>query len=129
MNRDELIELIREGRRVVVMLDKAEVVMAKSHLMPVKNTTANLAKIIVKDPVFGSIYFSGFSGKLFEMFSRNGTNAQVSLKVTVTGIGDANDRYPEPILFAKPHLKKGDPLSIDFPVDATQPDSDLSVNV
>lgn len=131
MNRDEVIKLVKEGKRVVIMLDAADVVMCKSTPMPLKNMSgaAPLAKIIVKDPKFGSVYFSGFSNKLFDMFTKDGINAQVSLKVTVTGVGDPNEKYPEPMLFAKPHLKKGDPLVIDRPVDATGTDDDLSINV
>lgn len=130
MNREDVMKMVKDGKRVVIMLNKAEVVMSRSTPMVVKGvTSAMLAKIIVKDPVFGTVYFSGFSQKLFDMFEKGGINAQVSLKVTVTGIGDATDKYPDPILFAKPHLKKGDPLVIDFPVDATQMDSDLPINV
>lgn len=130
MNRDDLIKMIKEGKRVVIMLNKADVVMSRSHPMALKNNqVADLAKIVVKDPIFGAVYFSGFSEKLFKMFARDGINAQVSLKVIVTGMGQPTDKYPEPMLFATPHLKKGDPLEIDFPVDATQMDSDLPVNV
>ena len=130
MNREDVINAVRDGKRVIIMLNKAEVVMSRSTPMVVKTvTSAMLAKIIVKDPVFGTVYFSGFSQKLFDMFEKDGINAQVSLKVTVTGVGDATDKYPDPILFAKPHLKKGDPLVIDFPVDATRQDSDLPINV
>lgn len=130
MNREDVMKMVKDGKRVVIMLNKAEVVMSRSTPMVVKGvTSAMLAKIIVKDPVFGTVYFSGFSQKLFDMFEKDGINAQVSLKVTVTGMGDATDKYPDPILFAKPHLKKGDPLEIDFPVDATRMDSDLPINV
>lgn len=130
MNREDVMNMVKDGKRVVIMLNKAEVVMSRSTPMVVKGvTSAMLAKIIVKDPVFGTVYFSGFSQKLFDMFEKDGINAQVSLKVTVTGVGDATDKYPDPILFAKPHLKKGDPLEIDFPVDATRMDSDLPINV
>lgn len=131
MNREELIKLIKEGKRVVIMLERAEVVMCRSTPMPLKNMkgAAPLAKIIVKDPKFGTIYFSGFSDKLFQMFTKDGINAQVSLKVTVTGVGDPTEKYPDVMLFAKPNLKKGDPLDIDFAVDATKADDDLSINV
>lgn len=130
MNRTDLMQMVKEGKRVVIMLNKADVVMSRSTPMPVKGvSSAMLAKIIVKDPVFGAVYFSGFSQKLFDMFEKDGINAQVSLKVTVTGIGQPTEKYPEPMLFAKPHLKKGDPLMIDFPIDATGMDSDLPINV
>ena len=130
MNREDVMNAVKEGKRVIIMLNKAEVVMSRSMPMAVKGVaSANLAKIIVKDPVFGTVYFSGFSQKLFDMFEKDGINAQVSLKVTVTGMGDATDKYPDPILFAKPHLKKGDPLVIDFPVDGTKMDSELPINV
>lgn len=128
MNRNELIDTVQNGRQVVIMLDGAEVVSAKKQLKPINHySVATLYKIIVKDPTFGVIYFSGFSAKLLEMFSHN--SVKVSLKVTVTGVGEPSDRYPEPILFAKPHLKKGDPLVIDMPIDTTEQGYDLSINV
>jgi hypothetical protein len=131
MNRDEVMKLVKEGKRVVIMLDRADVVMCKSTPMLIRGQmrSAMLAKLIVKDSNFGTVYFSGFSEKLFDMFTKDGVNAQVSLKVTVTGVGDPNEKYPEPMLFAKPHLKKGDPLVVDFPVDATKSDDDLPINV
>lgn len=129
MNRNELVEFVEQGRRVTIMLDRAEVVSFKKELKPINHyKCATLYKIVVKDPTFGTIYFGGFSDRLLELAShRYGT--LVSLKVTVTGIGTATERYPEPMLFAKPHLKKGDPLVVDFPVDATNEGFDLSVNV
>jgi hypothetical protein len=130
MNRTELIDNVKSGRRVTIMLNGAEVVSAKKDLKPINHyTCATLYKIVVKDPIYGAIFFSGFSEKMLEMFSSGYNAAQVSLKVTVTGVGESSDRYPDPILFAKPHLKKGDPLVVDFPIDTTSQDHDLSVNV
>lgn len=130
MNRTELIDNVKSGRRVTIMLNGAEVVSAKKDLKPINHyKCATLYKIVVKDPIYGAIFFSGFSDKLLEMFGSSYNSAKVSLKVTVTGVGEASDRFPDPILFAKPHLKKGDPLVVDFPIDTTQESSDLSVNV
>lgn len=130
MNRDELIKLVKDGKRVVVMLNDAKVVSAKKELKPINTWhCATLYKFVVKDPVFGTVFFSGFSEKLIEIFGKGYGDIKVSLKVTVTGVGKASDRFPEPMLFAKPNLKRGDPLIIDCPVDATQEGSDLSINV
>lgn len=130
MNRTELIENVNNGRRVTIMLSGAEVVSAKKELKPINHyRCATLYKIVVKDPTYGAIYFGGFSDKLLELFSSGYNTARVSLKVTVTGVGESSDRYPDPILFAKPHLKKGDPLVVDFAIDATESDHALSINV
>lgn len=130
MNRSELIDNINEGRRVTIMLDGAEIISARKELKPLSHyQCANLYKFVVKDPQYGTIYFGGFSEKLREVFLTVHTGTKVSLKVTVTGVGNPTERFPDPILFAKPHLKKGDPLVVDVPVDTTQEGFDLSVNV
>lgn len=123
MNRSQLIDSLKRGHTVVVNLQNASVVFCKSELRPINHYRASrLTKIIVNDPVYGSIFFSGFSAKL-DAISRGD---KISLKVTVTGVGDPSDKYPEPILFAKPATRRADSIAINTPV-AT--DSDLTVNV
>ena len=121
--RNELIELIKSGKTVTINLNKAEVVFSKRDLKPINHyCVANLYKFIVKDPVFGSIFFSGFSSKLADL----NLGDMISLKVTVTGVGDPSERYPDPIVFAKPHTRKGDSITVDKPI-VFEPD--LTVNV
>lgn len=122
-HRQELIDMIKSGKTVTINLTQAEVVSSKRDLKPINHyRAASLYKIVVKDPVFGSIFFSGFSDKLASI----GYGDKVSLKVTVTGVGDASERYPDPILFAKPLTRKGDSVTIEKPV-VYEPD--LTVNV
>jgi len=104
MNRTELMELVKSGKMVTIMLNDAKVVSLKDEWKVCKNTTALLTKIVVVDPLLGAIYFSGFSEKL----RRVEYGSLISLKVTVTGMGDATEKYPDPILFAKPHLRGSD---------------------
>lgn len=126
MNRTELVDLVKSGRKVTIMLAGAQIVSAKKELRPINHyKCATLYKIVVNDPIWGTIYFGGYSGRLHELYSQN-IGKKVSLKVTVTGIGTPTTRYPEPMLFAKPHLKKSDPFVVDY---VTTEDFDLSVNV
>ena len=129
MNRQELISNVKNGRNVTIMLNGAKVLSAKKDYKPISHyRCATLYKLVVQDPTYGVIYFGGFSAKLGEFFDC-GDNSTISLKVTVTGVGDATRRYSEPMLFAKAHLKKGDPLVIDHGVVAAPIDSELSINV
>lgn len=123
LNREELIQIVKSGRNVVVNLTDAEVVSAKQEFRAIgRYATGTLYKIVAKDPVFGTVFFSSFSHKLGEL--ARGT--KVSLKVTVTGVGDASDRYPDPILFARPDTRKRDSVAIAKPI-VFEPD--LTVNV
>lgn len=146
MNRPELMELVKNGKKVTLMLTDAKVVSVKTDWKVCKQTTAPIAnassgfyndlkpqyghtaqlfKIVVVDPVLGAIYFSGFSEKL----SRVEYGSLISLKVTVTGMGDATAKYPDPILFAKPHLRGSDTITSKPAADALAGDVDISVNV
>lgn len=125
MNRTELMELVKSGKMVTIMLNDAKVVSLKDEWKVCKNTTALLTKIVVVDPLLGAIYFSGFSEKL----RRVEYGSLISLKVTVTGMGDATEKYPDPILFAKPHLRGSDTITSKPAADTLAGDVDISVNV
>lgn len=125
MNRSELMELVKSGKMVTIMLNDAKVVSLKDEWKVCKNTTALLTKIVVVDPLLGAIYFSGFSEKL----RRVEYGSLISLKVTVTGMGDATEKYPDPILFAKPHLRGSDTITSKPAADTLAGDVDISVNV
>lgn len=113
MNRNELVDLIKSGKKVTLNIVQAKVVFAKGDYIPVyrggHSKMCYVNKIIVDDPTLGSIFFSGFSQKLRAINHGN----KISLKVTVTGVGDPSQRYPNPILFAKAHTRKGDSVVID----------------
>ena len=125
MNRTELLEHVKSGRMVTLLLTDAKVVSIKDEWKVCKNTTAKLFKIVVVDPVLGAVYFSGFSDKLRAIEH----GALISLKVTVTGMGDATEKYPDPILFAKPHLRGSDTITSKPAADMLAADVDISVNV
>lgn len=125
MNRTELMELVKSGKMVTIMLNDAKVVSLKDEWKVCKNTTALLTKIVVVDPLLGAIYFSGFSEKL----RRVEYGSLISLKVTVTGMGDATEKYPDPILFAKPHVRGSDTITGKPAADSLAGDVDISVNV
>jgi hypothetical protein len=113
MNRTQLIECIKNGRQVTLQLTDAEVVSIKLDYKPVNAyRVCQMYKLVVKDPLLGAVYFSSFSDK----FSDISKSDKISLKVTVTGIGDASEKYPDPILFAKALTRKGDAVTIARPV-------------
>lgn len=96
-----------------MQLTDAKVVSSKRDVRPISHYRAGtIYKIVVVDPVFGSVFFSSFSDKLAAL----SVGEQVSLKVTVTGVGDPSERYPEPILFAKPITRQRDAVTIARPV-------------
>lgn len=125
ISRQQMLDYLKQGREVTVELTNAQVVSVKSELRPISHyRCATLTKIIVRDEVLGSIYFGGFSDKLRSINYGN----KVSLKVKVTGVGDATERYPDPILFAKPLTRKGDSVKVEASPADTQ-ENDLSINV
>ena len=113
MNKNQVIDLINSGKTVTVQLTGAEVVSVKQDYKPINRFyTGTLYKIVVKDPVLGAVYFGTFSDRLRGVDRGD----KISLKVTLTGIGEASERFPDPILFAKPFTRKGDAVAIDRPV-------------
>ena len=125
LDRAKLLDLLKAGKQVTVDLVDAEVVFAKAEMRPICHyKVGTLMKIIVRDEKLGSIYFGGFSDKL------RGINRgdRISLKVKVTGIGDASEKYPDPILFSKPLTRKGDSVKVGTPETDTS-GNDLSINV
>lgn len=83
---------------------------------------ATIGKVVVKHPELGTIYFGTYSSK----FDTVRKGDKISLKVMITGIGDASERYPDPILFAKACTRKGDSVTVLPPV---ADETDLNVNV
>lgn len=125
MTRNELLDLVKQGRSVTLMLTDAKIVSIKDEWKVCKNTTAQLHKIVAVDPTLGAVFFSGFSEKLKSL----DFGALISLKVTVTGMGDATEKYPDPILFARPHIRGKDTITCKPGAEVLTGDVDLTVNV
>lgn len=142
MNRTELIKNVKEGHKVIIQLKDAEVISVKdgvyypSNYNPVyrpsrswygrpsvsSRSGTRYLKIVVKDPEMGVVFFKTYSSKLFDITKGD----KISLKVTVTGVGDATEKYPDPIVFAKVLTLKRDSFTI---VKPTVVEPDLTVNV
>lgn len=125
LNRAQILDLLKAGKKVTVELTGATVVFSKAEVRPLSHyRVGTLMKIIVRDETLGSIYFGGFSDKL-RGISRGD---KVSLKVTITGIGDASEKYPDPILFAVAQTRGRDSVKVDLPEIDTS-GNDLPINV
>ena len=125
LDRAKLLDLLKAGKKVTVELTDAEVVFAKAEVRPICHyKVGTLMKIIVRDEKLGSIYFGGFSSKL-RGISRGD---KVSLKVIITGVGDATEKYPDPILFAVAQTRGRDSVKVGVPEIDTS-GNDLSINV
>lgn len=125
LNRTQILDLLKEGKKVTVELTNAEVVFSKAELRPLSHyKVGTLMKIIVRDENLGSIYFGGFSNKLRGV-SRGD---KVSLKVIITGVGDATEKYPDPILFAVAQTRGRDSVKVGTPEIDTS-GNDLPINV
>lgn len=123
LNRQEVIDHVKNGRTVTLVLDGADVVSIKWVPKPISHyRVATVGKIIVKHPELGTIYFGTYSSK----FDNVRKGDKISLKVMISGIGDASERYPDPILFAKACTRKGDAVTV---LPTVADDSDLPVNV
>lgn len=124
MKKNEILDALKNGKTVTVNVTAAKIVWRDDVLKPINHyRSALLTKIIIADDDLGSIFFSGFSDKIACL--RRGE--KVSLKLTVTGVGQPSDRYPDPILFAKAHTRKNDAVTVVL--DQPAEDSDLSINV
>lgn len=140
MTRSDLIEKVKSGVTVTIQLQDAEVVSVTygtyfpNHYNPTyrrswygrssvsSQSGTTYLKVVVKDPVMGAVFFKTYSSKLSDLEKGD----KISLKVTVTGVGDATERYRDPIMFAKVHTRKGDSFTIAKPI-VSEPE--LSVNV
>lgn len=122
MNKAQIVEALKSGKSVTVNIEAAKVVWVDGILKPISHyRTAYLTKIIVVDKDLGSIFFSGFSDKLRALDK----GEKVSLKLTITGLGTPSEKYPDPIMFAKAHTRKGDCVKVESP----DSDHDLTINV
>ena len=123
LNRQEVIEHIKSGRTVTMILESADVLSIKWEPRPVNRyAVATIGKVVVKHPELGTIYFGTYSSK----FDTVRKGDKISLKVMITGIGDVSQRYPDPILFAKACTRKGDAVTV---LPTVTDETDLNVNV
>lgn len=127
-----------EGTRMVkgsveYELKDAEVISAKvGHFYPTsyhpryrRSYGTKFLKVVVKDPEIGVLYFSTYSDKLWSLEKGD----KVSLKVLINGVGDATDRYPDPILFAKAQTRKRDSVTITKKIADDSAANELPINV
>lgn len=86
-----------------------------------------VAKIVVKDALLGCVFFQSSSEKLFEIERGD----KISLSLTLTGVGNPTEKYPDPIIFAKANTRKRDSVAVKKPATAAPSavDDELPVNV
>ena len=127
MSRSEVIDCVKQLRKVKINLYSAKVkyVAFNDHTrmlsgMPMssrplrsvyRTRTLRYRKIIVHDDRLGAIYFSSSSDKFNDLKPGD----LITLSLTVTGVGTASTRYPEPILFAKANTRAKDSVTICKP--------------
>jgi hypothetical protein len=129
IDKNEIMQMVKDGKRVAVMLSDAKVVSVKREARVVgrgRVANATLFKIVAVDENLGPVFLSSFSDKLSDI----DFGQMISLKVTITGVGDASEKYPDPILFSKPHIRGRDPITVrDADTTEIEADVDLTVNV
>lgn len=132
MNRDEVIQKVQNGGRVIVQLTEADVAsIKKDYFRTSRSGWAGGAyrKFVVQDPTYGTVWFAS-SG---EWFWNLDVEDRISLKLEISGVGTPSERYPDPILFAKPLRKSRDnPLQVikgGFQVNNFEGTVDLGINV
>lgn len=125
LKTSELVGFTEKNKTVNYELVDAEVVSVKKVVWAINHyKVATAMKVVVKDSVLGSVFFQTTSDKLY------GVNRgdKISLSLTLTGVGTASERYPDPIIFAKAKTRKRDSVAVTKA--ATQPSGDdLSINV
>lgn len=112
MNKSELIERVQNGAKVIVQLKEAEIVSIKKDFFKTSRSGwagGSYRKFVVNDPVYGSTWFCSSGDQFWDLDVED----KISLKVEVSGVGTPSERYPDPILFAKPLRKsKENTLSV-----------------
>jgi hypothetical protein len=134
LNATELDGLAIRKKTVTYSLVDAEVVFVKSYTSHLFRDLSRAnrgmllrgVKIIVKDPVLGSVFFQSTSDK----FNDVERGDKISLVVTLTGVGTPSEKYPDPIMFAKANTRKRDSVVLTKKdLSAPSADDDISVNV
>jgi hypothetical protein len=133
LNSTELDGLSIRKKTVEYSIVDAEVVFAKRYSSPLfrasrfnRGMIVAGVKVIVKDPVLGSVFFQTTSDKLNDIERGD----KISLVLSLTGVGTPSEKYPDPIIFAKALTRKRDGVTITKPDVAAAPsDDDISVNV
>lgn len=133
LNTTELDGMAIRKKTIEYSIVDAEVVFAKSYTAGLfragrynRGVMVRGVKVIVKDPVLGSIFFQTTSDKLYSVERGD----RISLVLSLTGVGTPSEKYPDPIIFAKALTRKRDCVHISKPGVAAAPsDDDISVNV
>lgn len=108
IDREKVVDIVKAGREVTVLLRNATIVSIKSEYRRFSAYGSTQRKIIVRDPQIGAVWFSSFSGH----FGAAERGDRVTLKVTVTGVGDPSFQYPDPILFAQANTRSKSAVTI-----------------
>ena len=133
LNSTELDGIAIRKPTIQYSITDAEVVFAKSYTAGLfragrynRGVMVRGVKVIVKDPVLGSVFFQTTSDKLYSVERGD----KISLVLSLTGVGTPSEKYPDPIIFAKALTRKRDGVTIGKPeVTAAPSDDDISVNV
>lgn len=133
LNNTELDGMSIRKKTIEYSIVDAEVVFAKSYTAGLfragrynRGVMVRGVKVIVKDPVLGSVFFQTTSDKLYSVERGD----KISLVLSLTGVGTPSEKYPDPIIFAKALTRKRDSVTISKPDLAAAPsDDDISVNV
>lgn len=108
INRDKVVDVVKSGRDVTVLLRNATIVSVKSDIHRYGGQGSLRRKIIVKDPQLGSVWFSSFS----DQFSSVERGDKLTMKVTVNGVGDSTRQYPDALLFAHTNTRSNNAVTI-----------------
>lgn len=133
--KSEIIEILKTPAAGAYMANEtvdynlvdAEVVFRKTYMsmVRVRGIAVTGTKIIVKDPVLGSVYFQSTSDKIRAV----GVGDKISLSLTLTGVGTPSEKYPDPIIFAKANTRKRDSVGIKTTTTEPSAHDDISVNL
>lgn len=93
----KLEKLKQYGFSQKVKINKAKVIKSTTLLKAINHYRCReLAKLVLVDEKLGAIFISGFSNDLFIERGKLVTGV-----IELTGIGEATEQYPEPMLFAR----------------------------
>lgn len=111
MNREQVKDILNKNKSVTLNLENVEIIFVKEELKYSEKSRSRpfwMTKVILKDSELGSVFISSFSNKFRTLHK----GQKISLKVTITGIGDANSKYPDPLFFARAELNRGEGIVV-----------------
>lgn len=118
IDRSEIkLEKLNEfGSTQKVRINRAKVIKATVFSKLINHyKVRDLSKLVLVDDKLGTIFISGFANDLFQ---NKGT--LLSGIIELTGVGNATEQYPEPMLFARKVRGKVGTLTVEEPADAKE---------